>query len=215
MARVGVKDEPITYDDVKGVLDASQTVVLNSLDATCSRVAALSLASIDAFGLPVCTNAYATGAGAATSAPPHTDKQRVLVFQCFGRKHWRVWRPPDQSKRPETDPLARGKGTDVLAFDEFDDEPVLDVTLRPGDVLYVPAGWPHTTDTLDCATDDRCEEGGGGGTGTVTVGTFGNRALQSTEIALVVILSPIVLHFTRTGELTYQEIINEMMEFAT
>ena len=64
MARVGVKDEPITYDDVKGVLDASQTVVLNSLDATCSRVAALSLASIDAFGLPVCTNAYATGAGA-------------------------------------------------------------------------------------------------------------------------------------------------------
>ena len=33
MARVGVKDEPITYDDVKGVLDASQTVVLNSLDA--------------------------------------------------------------------------------------------------------------------------------------------------------------------------------------
>ena len=27
MARVGVKDEPITYDDVKGVLDASQTVV--------------------------------------------------------------------------------------------------------------------------------------------------------------------------------------------
>ena len=154
MARVGVKDEPITYDDVKGVLDASQTVVLNSLDATCSRVAALSLASIDAFGLPVCTNAYATGAGAATSAPPHTDKQRVLVFQCFGRKHWRVWRPPDQSKRPETDPLARGKGTDVLSFDEFDDEPVLDVTLRPGDVLYVPAGWPHTTDTLDCATDD-------------------------------------------------------------
>ena len=68
---------------------------------------------------------------------------------------------------------------------------------------------------VDCTTDDRCEEEGGGGTGAVTVGTFGNRALQSTEIALVVILSPIVLHFTRTGELTYQEIINEMMEFAT
>ena len=68
---------------------------------------------------------------------------------------------------------------------------------------------------VDCEVDDRCEEEGGGGTGTVTVGTFGNRALQSTEIALVVILSPIVLHFTRTGELTYQEIINEMMEFAT
>ena len=71
---------------------------------------------------------------------------------------------------------------------------------------------------VDCAEDDRCEEEGvGGGTVTVTVGTFGGRgrALQSTEISLVVILTPIVLHFTRTGELTYQEVINEMMEFAT
>ena len=70
---------------------------------------------------------------------------------------------------------------------------------------------------VDCAEDDRCEEEGGGGTATVTVGTFGGRgrALQSTEISLVVILTPIVLHFTRTGKLTYQEVINEMMEFAT
>ena len=153
MARVGVRDEPIAYEDVRGVLDASQTVVLNSLDATCSRVAALSLASIDAFQLPVCTNAYATGAGAATSAPPHTDKQRVLVFQCSGRKHWRVWRPPAPRTRPERDPLARDKGLDVHALDELG-EPVIDATLQPGEVLYVPAGWPHTTDTLDCATDD-------------------------------------------------------------
>ena len=69
---------------------------------------------------------------------------------------------------------------------------------------------------VDCAEDDRCEEESGGGTATVTVGTFGGRgrALQE-EMALIVILSPIVLHFTRTGELTYQEAINEMMEFAT
>ena len=107
MARVGVKDEPITYDDVKGVLDASQTVVLNSLDATCSRVAALSLASIDAFGLPVCTNAYATGAGAATSAPPHTDKQRVLVFQCFSSTGG--CGATFSCKAAGDDPLARGK----------------------------------------------------------------------------------------------------------
>ena len=57
MARVGVKDEPITYDDVKGVLDASQTVVLNSLDATCSRVAALSLASVSYTHLTLPTKA--------------------------------------------------------------------------------------------------------------------------------------------------------------
>jgi len=150
MARVGTAGEAVTADDLVGVLDASQTCVLNSLDATCSRVAALSLAAIDAFGLPVCTNAYATGAGARISAPPHTDKQRVLVLQCHGAKRWRVWRPP--TPVPGADPLARGKGADSLGLDELDATPALEATLEPGDVLYVPAGWPHTTDTLDCAT---------------------------------------------------------------
>ena len=60
MGRVGVRGEAVTFADLREVLDAANTCVLNSLDATCARVAALSLAAIDAFGLPVCTNAYAT-----------------------------------------------------------------------------------------------------------------------------------------------------------
>ncbi|KAH8069900.1 histone demethylase [Aureococcus anophagefferens] len=130
------------------------TVVLNSLDATCPRVAALSLAAVDAFGLPACVNLYATGAGARVSAPPHTDTQRVLVMQCHGNKRWRVWRPPRPDRRPGADPLARGKGDDVLELGELEETPAADVVLTPGDCLYVPAGWPHTTDTLECAVDD-------------------------------------------------------------
>ena len=154
MARVGARGAPVSRGDVAGVLDARATCVLNSLDATCPRVAALSLAAIDAFGLPVCVNLYATGAGARVSAPPHTDTQRVLVMQCHGNKRWRVWRPPRPDRRPGADPLARGKGDDVLELGELDESPAADVVLGPGDCLYVPAGWPHTTDTLECAVDD-------------------------------------------------------------
>jgi len=80
-------------------------------------------------------------------------------------------------------------------------------------------GVMDTMASIDCAEDDSCEEGDG----TITVVTGGSyngarkktRYLQEKSVALVVLLSPIVLHFTRTGELTYEEIINELLEFTT
>ena len=75
----------------------------------------------------------------------------------------------------------------------------------------------------DCARDGSCPENDG----TTTVVSWGAyspttgngrrkiRHLQEKGMALVVLLSPIVLHFTRTGEVTYEEIINEMLEFTT
>lgn len=48
------------------------------------------------------------------------------------------------------DPLARGKAHDSLDMSELG-EPLLDCVLAPGHVLYVPAGFPHTTDTINTA----------------------------------------------------------------
>ena len=48
------------------------------------------------------------------------------------------------------DPLSRGKTGDVLSFEELG-EPLIDTVLQPGDVLYVPTGFPHTTDTITLA----------------------------------------------------------------
>jgi hypothetical protein len=45
------------------------------------QLASVSLAALDAFGLPNCLNLYLTAAGTRTSAPPHTDKQDVFVLQ--------------------------------------------------------------------------------------------------------------------------------------
>ncbi|CAN0063721.1 unnamed protein product [Choristocarpus tenellus] len=46
--------------------------------------------------------------------------------------------------------MARGKGLDVLSVEELLGyrEPLLDVVVEPGQILYVPAGFPHTTDTV-------------------------------------------------------------------
>jgi Cupin superfamily protein len=47
---------------------------------------------------------------------------------------------------PFADPLARGKTKDKLELTELS-APLIDTVLGPGQVLYVPAGFPHTTDT--------------------------------------------------------------------
>ena len=49
--------------------------------------------------------------------------------------------------------LARGKANDALPLSELG-PPLIDAVLRPGSVLYIPAGWPHTTDTVNLDGDE-------------------------------------------------------------
>lgn len=74
---------------------------------------------------------FATPAGRNGFAP-HTDSISVIVVQCEGTKDWRVW--------PTMIDGARDDATyDLDALKE----PLLEVTLAPGDVLYLPHGTPH------------------------------------------------------------------------
>ena len=75
----------------------------------------------------------------------------MVIVQSTGSKHWRVYSPPTPSLKPNSDPLARGKGDDNLplfALEDLGSKLLLNVVLKPGDVLFVPAGFPHTTDTV-------------------------------------------------------------------
>ena len=78
-------------------------------------------------------NAYYTPR-AAQGLPVHHDTHDVFVLQVSGEKRWLVYEPvlelplKDQRYSPELgDP-----GT-----------PVLDLTLQPGETLYLPRGWLH------------------------------------------------------------------------
>jgi Cupin superfamily protein len=144
------------------VLQSPTTSIFNSAGSYISSIlSATSLAALHGLhgaAVGICLNLYVTPANIRTSAPPHTDKQDVVVVQTQGRKRWRIFSPPDSSLTPELDPFTRGKGADSLTLDVLKKEGselLLDVTLLPGDILFIPSRFPHITDTLDCYGDDK------------------------------------------------------------
>jgi len=144
-----MEDARMSWEDVCGAMEKG-TVIFNSAGAHIPKLASLCLACCDATNLPNAVNLYLTKAQQRTSAPPHTDRQDVVVVQMTGTKRWRVYAPPNPHHKPQSDPFARGKMDDSLPLHTLSTETtlLLDVTLTAGDILFVPAGFPHTTDTI-------------------------------------------------------------------
>lgn len=151
----------MTYGDVLSALGRG-TVIFNAAGAHVPKLAGPTLAACDGALAACALNLYVTQQHMRTSAPPHTDKQDVVVVQTTGRKHWRVYSPPAPSVKPHADPFGRGKGDDSLPLyslqEQYGCELLLEAVLNPGDALFVPAGFPHTTST---AVDGATAEGRG------------------------------------------------------
>ena len=78
-----------------------------------------------------------------------TQLRKHVASMAWGARNListQVWPPPPRERGK--DPFGRGKGGDRV---EGLGEPVLDVELQPGDVLYVPLGWVHATSTAGSA----------------------------------------------------------------
>jgi hypothetical protein len=88
---------------------------------------------------PVQANAYFTPRG-SQGLPVHHDTHDVFCLQVAGSKRWLVYEPAielplrNQRYRPELGEPG---------------EPVLDLVLEPGDMLYMPRGWLHQALTSD------------------------------------------------------------------
>ncbi|CAK6441579.1 unnamed protein product [Pipistrellus nathusii] len=87
------------------------------------------------FGSLVGSNVYITPAG-SQGLPPHYDDVEVFILQLEGQKHWRLY--------PPTVPLARAYS---LEAEHRLGRPVLEFTLKAGDLLYFPRGTIHQADT--------------------------------------------------------------------
>jgi hypothetical protein len=142
---------PSSWRDVKEALQRG-TIYFNTAGSLWPSLGALCRIAMFSFGFPANCNVYVTPLGCQVSVPPHTDRQDVLVFQTQGYKRWRVFAPPKRTKGGR-DPLDRGKQGDILSLDELG-APLLDTVIGPGDVMYVPAGFPHTTDTSNTDQED-------------------------------------------------------------
>ncbi len=77
-------------DDLRRAL-AKGTVFFNGAGLAFPNLAALGAACHRFLGLPANINVYVTDPQREVSVSPHSDAQNVLVFQCCGMKHWRVW----------------------------------------------------------------------------------------------------------------------------
>jgi lysine-specific demethylase/histidyl-hydroxylase NO66 len=85
-------------------------------------------------------NAYLTPPNSSQGFAPHYDDIEAFCLQLQGSKRWKVYEPKLK--------LPRVSSEDFTPEDLEDMEPVLDITLEEGDLLYMPRGWIHQACTL-------------------------------------------------------------------
>ncbi|MCL1045207.1 cupin domain-containing protein [Shewanella electrodiphila] len=72
---------------------------------------------------------------------PHIDNYDVFIIQGEGERRWQVGNNGHHKQR--------GGDKNSPLVDDF--EPIIDVVLTKGDVLYIPPGYPHCGETLTLA----------------------------------------------------------------
>lgn len=88
-------------------------------------------------------NAYLTPPMSQGFAP-HYDDIEAFILQIEGKKHWKVYKPLS-----ENDMLPRNSSKN---FDQSEiGDPILEVTLEAGDMLYFPRGYIHQGETIEGA----------------------------------------------------------------
>ncbi|GAB3519734.1 ribosomal protein uL16 3-hydroxylase [Photobacterium alginatilyticum] len=71
---------------------------------------------------------------------PHIDQYDVFIIQGSGKRHWRVGPKKDDYEEEFGHPALR----QIKGF-----EPIIDEILEPGDILYIPPGYPHDGYAID------------------------------------------------------------------
>src|SRR5215475_5849589 len=125
-------DDALAPDKVYAHFRSGKTLIHAGLNHTRPNLRRLCAILTEKFAAPSEAVAYLTPAR-QQGARAHSDPSDVYVIQLEGTKHWRVWDTPD----------SRRLGIDRDYTLAELGQPMLDVSLRPGDVLYVPYGTPH------------------------------------------------------------------------
>jgi Cupin superfamily protein len=115
------------------------TIVIQALHLHHAPLARFARELEQELGEAVQVNAYYTPR-AAQGLPVHHDTHDVFCLQVAGQKRWLVYEPALEL------PLKDQRYGHELGEPG---EPVLDVTLGPGDTLYLPRGWLHEALTSD------------------------------------------------------------------
>lgn len=127
----------IDVDRVQAEYRSGATVVLPMLHRSWQPVAELCVGLEGYLGHAVHANAYLTTAG-VQGFTPHYDGHEAFVLQIAGRKHWRIYSPVQ---------LLPNRGQTLSPQKYVAPAPILELTLKPGDLLYLPRGYVHSAAT--------------------------------------------------------------------
>lgn len=123
--------EAIAPDKVYDLFNCGATITWNALHHVVPSVRRLITPFGDTFGCDTEVGLFVTPAENRGLAP-HCDSLDIFVVQVYGSKTWKVWATPG----------FRTGNNVSYSLDELG-ESVLEETLEPGDVLYLPYGTPH------------------------------------------------------------------------
>lgn len=116
---------------------SGSTVVLPALHRTWAPLRELCAALENEFSHPVHANAYLTP-GDSPGFTPHYDTHEVFVLQIAGKKRWQIFAPP--LPLPHRSQPFTPVGYALPA-------PIIELDLKPGDLLYLPRGYVHAAHT--------------------------------------------------------------------
>ena len=125
---------------VQGLIARGATVVLNYIEALLPGIRGTSAALASATGAPVSVSLFASWQK-VQGYNVHFDTQNVFALQAVGRKTWRIY-----ANRVENPARIPGFDSASVPAEEADRRKgplLLEVTLEPNDLLYVPAGFYH------------------------------------------------------------------------
>ncbi|WP_445262963.1 cupin domain-containing protein [Pseudokineococcus sp. 1T1Z-3] len=135
--------DQVSDDKLTRLFADGSTMVLQGLHRTWPPLVTFSQALAADLGHPVQVNAYVTPPQ-SRGFDDHYDVHDVFVLQVEGEKRWRLHAPVHPSPMRDQPWTSRREAVEVEAARE----PLLDVTLRPGDCLYLPRGYLHAATAL-------------------------------------------------------------------
>lgn len=143
---VGRSSDVVDASAICAALDRGHTLISHAVQLWSPSTAELCLQLSRALGRTTNANLYCCGAGLQAALAPHNDSQCTFIWQIEGSKRWHMWlREP--AMLPVDDRRVFGKHQNRQLQLSHLGEPDVTLLLHPGDVLYLPRGTIHATDT--------------------------------------------------------------------
>lgn len=138
--RYGHPVQTVIPERVMEILRKGASLVANDIDSLTPEMRAVSTVLEDTFNGKVQINLYCSWS-AHKAFTSHFDTHDVLALHVVGEKTWRVYenRMPHPIRHPRHGPGAFNE----QQHDDQKGDVLMEVTMKPGDILYLPRGWYH------------------------------------------------------------------------